>query len=455
MYKFYINKITNDHHYEELVKVFLRREEYEIVMNFNKKDITVDDINSFLINDVDSIERDEILRELYIKLTEITGHEHLWGSMIGVRPLKPAINAFELTGDLEKAKEHLKAYYILSDKKANMLIDILEYQMNNVVAAEENTVGIYIGIPFCPSRCAYCSFTSNIAKTGEVDRYLEALIKEIEYIGRTGLKPESIYIGGGTPSVLDENQLELLVGEIKENIDLSGLKEYSFEAGRPDTVSIEKLKILKKYDIERISINPQTFSQDTLVKIGRNHSVDGIYRAYDMAKEVGFKSINSDIIAGLPDEEISDFENTVDKIIQLNPENVTVHSLAVKKGSKLEETNPNYYRNNGELVMNMLDLADKKLKENGYSPYYIYRQKHMAGALENIGYQRDKTHCIYNIRIMNERQSIIALGAGGASKIYFPSEERHERVPNVSNYEVYIARIEDMINRKKGYLGGN
>ncbi|NLY81229.1 MAG: coproporphyrinogen dehydrogenase HemZ [Clostridiales bacterium] len=455
MFKFYIDKITNDHYFEELSKVFLPRDEYEIVMNFRKEDIAVDNVDSFLINDQGSTERDVIVRELYNKLVELTGHEHLWGTLTGVRPLKPAIKAFELTGDLEKTKEYLKEQYLLSDKKTDMLASILEYQISNVDPVKEDTIGLYIGIPFCPSRCSYCSFTSNIAKVGEVDRYLEALIKEIEYVGRIGLKPESLYIGGGTPTVLNGKQLELLLSEIKENIDLSSLKEYSFEAGRPDTVTREKLEILKKYGAYRISINPQTFSEETLAEIGRNHSADEVYKAYEVAKDVGFDSINSDIIAGLPGESLSDFENTIDRIIELSPENITVHSLAVKKGSKLDQTNPNYYRNNGELVLEMLDLADKKLKESMYSPYYIYRQKHMAGALENIGYQRDKTHCLYNIRIMNERQSIIALGAGGVSKIYFPEEDRHERVPNVSNYDIYIARIDEMIDRKKGYLGGN
>lgn len=455
LFKFYIDKITNDHYFEELSKVFLPRDEYEIVMNFRKEDIAVDNVDSFLINDQGSTERDVIVRELYNKLVELTGHEHLWGTLTGVRPLKPAIKAFELTGDLEKTKEYLKEQYLLSDKKTDMLASILEYQISNVDPVKEDTIGLYIGIPFCPSRCSYCSFTSNIAKVGEVDRYLEALIKEIEYVGRIGLKPESLYIGGGTPTVLNEKQLELLLSEIKENIDLSSLKEYSFEAGRPDTVTREKLEILKKYGAYRISINPQTFSEETLAEIGRNHSADEVYKAYEVAKDVGFDSINSDIIAGLPGESLSDFENTIDRIIELSPENITVHSLAVKKGSKLDQTDPNYYRNNGELVLEMLDLADKKLKESMYSPYYIYRQKHMAGALENIGYQRDKTHCLYNIRIMNERQSIIALGAGGVSKIYFPEEDRHERVPNVSNYDIYIARIDEMIDRKKGYLGGN
>ena len=173
---------------------------------------------------------------------ELTGHEHLWGTLTGVRPLKPAIKAFELTGDLEKTKEYLKEQYLLSDKKTDMLASILEYQISNVDPVKEDTIGLYIGIPFCPSRCSYCSFTSNNAKVGEVDRYLEALIKEIEYVGRIGLKPESLYIGGGTPTVLNEKQLELLLSEIKENIDLSSLKEYSFEAGRPDTVTREKRK---------------------------------------------------------------------------------------------------------------------------------------------------------------------------------------------------------------------
>jgi len=449
LYRFYINNITNTHYYEELTKVFFQRDEYEIIMG---KDGYKNEENSFLINSMGSFDRDHIVKELYNKLCELTGHGHTWGTLTGVRPLKPAILAYEKCGSMEKTKEFMRTNYMVSEAKVNLLTDILNYQLKTTWTLNEDDISVYIGIPFCPTRCSYCSFTSNIPRDGEIDRYLKALYKEIEYLGRLNKSIETMYIGGGTPNILDERQLIELLEVIKNNLNLKNLKEYSFEAGRPDTINKAKLDILKKYGVNRISINPQTFNEKTLEEIGRRHTVEEVYNAFELAK--GFEGINSDLIAGLPGEDLADFGNTLNKMIEICPENITVHTLSVKRGSRLDETNPNYYRQMGELVKDMLELADKKLREKGYYPYYIYRQKHMAGALENIGYMRENKSCLYNIRIMNERQTIIALGAGGISKIVYPKENRHERVPNVSNYEIYIDRIDEMIDRKKGYIGG-
>jgi len=449
LYKFYINNITNTHYYEELTKVFFSRNQYEIIIGTDGYEFNE---GSFAINKIGSDNRDDIVRELYHKLCELTGHEHTWGTLTGVRPLKPAILAYEKHKNINDTKAFMKSNYMISEEKANLLMDILNYQLSSTWELNDDDISVYIGIPFCPTRCSYCSFTSNIPRDGEIDRYLNALYKEIEFLGTLNKSIETIYIGGGTPNILDERQLEELLNKIDSNLNLKNLKEYSFEAGRPDTINVEKLNILKKYGVDRISINPQTFNEKTLIEIGRDHSIKEVYDAYSLAK--GLNGINSDLIAGLPGEGIGDFENTLDKMIEIYPENITVHSLSIKRGSKLDETHPNYYRESGELVAQMLDLTYEKLRNNGYAPYYIYRQKHMAGALENVGYMRDDKSCLYNIRIMNERQSILALGAGGISKVVYPKENRHERVPNVSNYEIYIDRIDEMIDRKKGYVGG-
>ena len=267
-----------------------------------------------------------------------------------------------------------------------------------------------------------------------------------------GITPETIYIGGGTPTTLRADQLKALIEQIKNFFDLSKLKEFTIEAGRPDTITDEKLETIKKQGIQRISINPQSMKQHTLDLIGRSHKPEDITSAFALASSYRFQSINADIIAGLPEENTEDFINTLEELIGLNPENITVHCLAVKRASKLKDIDKDFHYKQAEIVAEMLEASRKILGDAGYIPYYMYRQKHMAGAFENTGYCKKDKDCIYNIRIMDEHQTIIALGAGGITKVYYPAENRLERVANVTNYQEYINRIDEMLDRKEKNL---
>lgn len=286
--------------------------------------------------------------------------------------------------------------------------------------------------------------------------YLNALLREITavgtYLSNKGWYPESIYVGGGTPTILSAGEMRALLTCIENNLDMTQIKEITVEAGRPDTIDREKLEGLKEAGVERISINPQSMKSDTLDLIGRNHEPETIIEAYKIARNTGFPIINMDLIAGLPGEKLCDFQSSLNRILDLHPENITIHTLAVKRASKLKTIDAEYSYRQGELVKEMLDYGQDILKKSGYSPYYLYRQKQMTGNLENVGYALPGTESIYNIRIMEENQNIIAMGAGGISKFIYPEENRLERIPNVSNYEIYIERIDEMINRKLKHI---
>lgn len=268
----------------------------------------------------------------------------------------------------------------------------------------------------------------------------------------TGIIPETIYIGGGTPTTLNAEQLNKLINQIKESFDMSQVREFTIEAGRPDTITEEKLMVIRNHDISRISINPQSMKARTLELIGRSHQPEDIEQAFAIAKKQGFDNINADIIAGLPEEDVDDFLHTLNRVIELDPESITVHCLAVKRASKLIEQDPDFHYKQAERVAKMLTSSRDILAQAGYVPYYLYRQKHMAGAFENIGYCKPDKDCIYNVRIMDEHQINIALGAGGISKMYYPEENRLERVPNVTNYQEYIKRIDEMLDRKENNI---
>lgn len=389
-----------------------------------------------------------------------------WGTLTGVKPVKLTRELFEGKIDPnskigkswgshseDEVRRILMEDHEVSKEKTDLLVEIYKYQSEKLGKPDRKSIGMYIGIPFCPTRCLYCSFTSNQKPKEEIERYLVALKKEIEYCGKrmkeTGIYPESIYIGGGTPTTLDEFELDDLLKTISHNIDLCKLKEFTVEAGRPDTITKEKLDVLKKNNVSRISINPQSMKERTLELIGRSHRPSDIRNAFVLANEVGMDNVNCDLIAGLPEETPEDFINSLNEVISFGPKNITVHTLALKRASKLIEEDDKYHEKEAEIVPIMINSANEILRANGYKPYYLYRLKRMAGALENVGWQKEETPSIYNIRIMDEMQSILALGAGAISKIYFPDENRLERVANVSNYEVYIDRLDEMLSRKE------
>ena len=383
-----------------------------------------------------------------------------WGELTGVKPVKLTRELFKgnpYNGRQPHEKDEVFRILTeergLSREKADLIIEIYEYQQQVLKGENYTSCGLYIGIPFCPTRCLYCSFTSNQKPYEEIERYLEALIKEIGYVGKrlkeTGMGIETIYIGGGTPTTLDDGQLERLLDAVLHNFDLCKLREFTLEAGRPDTITKEKLSIARTHGVDRISINPQSMKKRTLELIGRSHSPEDILRAFEIADASGIPVVNCDLIAGLPEEDVGDFEKTLETVLGLGPLNITVHTLALKRASRLIEQDTTYHETHSDVVSDMIELSHEMLRGAAYRPYYLYRLKRMAGALENTGWCKDDTAGIYNIRIMDEQQSILALGAGGMSKVFFPEENRLERVPNVSNYEVYIERLQEMLERKE------
>ena len=455
MYRFYINNIEDDYHYMELARVFLPDDGFETIAYSGKSVAHLLGKNSFFVNEKGSNDREEIKREFYELLSGITGVRPPWGTLTGVRPLKPALEICR-DSSVSEMEYIIKDRYLMSESKASLLADIADYQLSHVTGVPWEKASMYIGIPFCPTRCAYCSFASNVAPADEHSVYLENLLKEISYAGKladkNGTVLESIYIGGGTPTTLNSVQLERLISRVSEayGIDPSGL-EFTVEAGRPDTITKEKLDTLKKLGIERISINPQSMKDKTLRLIGRDHSADDIREGFRIARETGFDVINADLIAGLPEEDINDFESSLREMVDLGAENITIHTLSVKRGSRLRESDPAYFRHNADTVSAMLDLSRKMLSSAGYRPYYIYRQKHQIGALENVGWCLPGKHSIYNIRIMEDKQTVIGLGAGAVGKVYHPAEDRLERIANVSNYKIYSERFDEMISRKDEY----
>ena len=445
MYKFVIKGIDNTNQYEELIKVFLTSDEFELISEDSEE------MQSAICFSYEG-DKDKLKREIYRFLEKETGKSPKWGILTGIRPVKLAGEMTDKIGPEDTLKS-LKEDYLLHNEKSTLITDILGYQRKLLGKPAHDSLSMYIGIPFCPTRCLYCSFTSNQVKKPEIDRYLEALHKEIEYCGlklreRNDVL-ESLYIGGGTPTTLDEFQLAELLEKVKNSFDLSNLKEFTVEAGRPDTITPEKLKVIKDYGVGRISINPQSMKQGTLDLIGRAHTTEQTLDAFRMAREAGIECINADLIAGLPEESVEDFKNSLDTMIGLGAENITVHTLAVKRASRLKEVDAQFNYRKEEVREDMLTYAHERLAAEGYLPYYLYRQKHTSGSTENMGFCKNDTISAYNVRIMEEAQSILALGAGGISKVYYPEENRLERVANVSNYEIYIERIDEMIQRKE------
>lgn len=461
MYKIVLQNIENKYDFNELTKIFISEGEYELYTDFEFAQIETakGDANAYANEDNSIIitaggfSKNQVKQELYKKLSQITGKTPKWGIHTGVRPIKLVCELFDkYNGSEELVRDELSRIYLFSDEKLNLAVNIARLQRQILKPAPQNSVGLYIGIPFCPTRCLYCSFTSNELRTEKVEEYLSALFLEIEHtklkMNELSLYPESIYIGGGTPTTLSAEQLDRLLTKIEESYDLSKLVEFTVEAGRADTITRGKLEVLKNHNIKRISINPQSMKDETLALIGRNHTGKQVEDAFELAHSVGGFSINADVIAGLPQEKLIDFENTLTKLVSLNADNITVHTLAVKKGSKLVDIDSAYHIKRENVANDMVKLGYSVLKHMGYEPYYLYRQKYMAGALENTGYAKSGKESVYNIRIMDEHQTIVALGAGGISKAYFPAENRLMRVPNVSNYEIYISRIQDMLDRK-------
>ncbi len=400
--------------------------------------------------------RYEAGRLVYDLLHELTGKELPWGIMVGIRPTKHIYEYLEKGLSKDEIRHRFRDELYVSEKRTETAYNIAERERRILKSFDyRNGYSLYIGIPFCPTTCLYCSFTSYpVEKFGKyMDDYLTALLKEMEYVSHAlkGRELHTIYVGGGTPTALDERNLERLLDGIHRYFPVNSVLEFSVEAGRPDSITEGKLKLLKKYGVNRISINPQTLVQRTLDIIGRRHTVAEVYDAFEMARACGHDNINMDLIAGLTGESTEDMKVTLEGVDRLKPESLTVHTLAIKRAARLKLENDKYKSHAAKNVSGMLDLTMQYTAENGLNPYYLYRQKNMAENLENTGYALEGRECLYNILIMEEKQTILALGAGATTK-YVYDEEHLDRVENVKSLTDYIERTDEMIERKRVFL---
>ena len=378
-----------------------------------------------LLNDKDSLEKTYkkvALRAVFLAGRKITGKELEWGILTGIRPSKVAQDLLEEL-DLEEAKQILKDEYFLSESKANLVLDVAKYENEITKSTSFNECSVYISIPFCPSRCAYCSFISYAGKKlfSLIPDYLTRLMLDIEntskIIKENGLSVASIYIGGGTPTILDDKQLKDLLTKISECFDVNSLREFTLEGGRPDTITDQKLKIAKEYGVTRISVNPQTLNDDVLALIGRHHTANDFFDAYSKVAKSGINHINTDLIAGLDGDSFESFASTVDKILELSPSNITVHSFCVKKSAQILEDDKTVYERESSYAKNSVEYAYKRLIENGYVPYYMYRQKNTVENLENVGYAKKDALGLYNVFMMCDSHSVFGIGAGATTKL--------------------------------------
>ncbi len=380
--------------------------------------------------------------------------KNLWGDVTGIRPVKIARTLLGSGSTKYDFINKFQKELNVSKEKTQLTLDIAIREMNILEGFNKNDICLYIGVPFCKTRCLYCSFVTNSAANNKkyMREFIKELKKEIEYtaelLKKTDYNIVCLYFGGGTPTTLSAMDLEDVIIKCFECFKLENIVEFTVEAGRPDTIDREKLETLKKCGVTRISINPQTMNDNILKVIGRAHTVNDIYESFKLARDCGFDNINMDLIAGLPTETLDEFKNSVNRVIELAPECITVHTMSIKRGSILHEKLGDYALTDENIVESMVDYSTKMLYDNGYFPYYLYRQKHMVGNFENIGYSKEGKECLYNIMIMEETNSIISMGCGGVTKIVNLPNDRIERVFNVKEARDYVERIDEMIHRK-------
>ena len=390
---------------------------------------------------------------IYTALSEYTGKKLPWGTLTGIRPTKIPMTLLEQGTSKDEILHYMQEHYFVSTEKGELAIEIADREKKLLDTLHyENGYSLYIGIPFCPTTCLYCSFTSYpiFSWKKRMGEYLDALEKEIDFVAERYKDRvlDTIYIGGGTPTTLEAEELTRILNKLRKSFDLSHLKELTVESGRADSITYEKLLAMKEGGVTRISVNPQTMKQETLDLIGRKHTVEQVKEAFALAREAGFSNINMDLILGLPGETAEDVRNTMAEIKKLAPDSLTVHSLAIKRASRLNQ----WIEENGISLLNnteeTMGITMEGAGEMGLLPYYLYRQKNMSGNFENVGYAKESKFGIYNILIMEEKQTIAALGAGSISKRVY-ADGRIERCDNVKDVGLYIEKIDEMIERKR------
>lgn len=463
--------INHKFHYEmeKLVRIFMPDEKIEVVY-----DKTIDDFNLLTAVDTEitvTVNLDGFFKTLvaplcddnemqmgrmvYALFSEYTGFSPKWGVLTGVRPSKLLINTEKAMGR-EKTEEYFKTDLLVTDEKFRLARSVADQEERIIATSRPDSFSLYISIPFCPSRCSYCSFVSHSIENEKAKKllpqYVEYLVKELEITGKiaraNGLSLESVYVGGGTPSTLSAEQLKIMTDAVNNNFDLSTCREFTVEAGRPDTITEDKLRVLKNSPVDRISINPQTFVNSVLQAVGRRHTAEDTIEIFNLARKIGFNNINMDLIAGLPTDTFEGFCHSVDTALRLDPENITVHTLAVKRASGIGQNSPKIAAQNAVLASKMLDYTYENLKGD-YHPYYVYRQSKSAGSLENVGWAKGNTECIYNIFMMEECHTILSCGGGAVTKLKAPHSNEIERIFNFKYPFEYISGFDELTERKK------
>ncbi len=385
-------------------------------------------------------------------LTEILSIRPKWGVLTGIRPVKLAMQLHDMGLSEEEIRKKLKEERLVSDEKLDLLLTTMEHELEIRASSRPNSVSLYISIPFCPSRCSYCTFTSHsVEKAAKlIPQYVELLCGELKdiavLIDEIGLHLETVYMGGGTPTVLTAKQLDRVLSTVNESFDMTGVRELTVEAGRPDTITAEKLAVLKKNGVGRISINPQTMDDEVLAAIGRKHTAEDVKNAFALAKTFGFDSINMDLISGLPGDNMEKFRKTIAEVIAMNPDNITLHTLTVKHGANLAPMAQSVFAATADA---MNEYAYGEFAKAGYFPYYLYRQKGTVDNLENVGFCKPGKAGIYNIFIMDETHTVLSAGAGGVTKMKAPYDKKIERIFNFKYPYEYIERFELMNERKE------
>lgn len=394
-------------------------------------------------------------RALFSAGKELLGHIPPWGILTGVRPAKIARALIRDGNGITKSKRILRDEYFLNPQKAALAVSVAALEMKILKKTQKGLCSLYISIPFCPSRCSYCSFVSYTTPRllSLIEPYVEALCHELDEtfdsIDKVGLTLSTIYIGGGTPTTLSASQLRRILTKIASRTDVTALAEFTLEAGRPDTITEEKLAVAKEFGVTRISVNPQTLNDDILRDIGRRHTTEDFFRAYEIAKSSGINDINVDLIAGLPGDDFKNFSETVDKIIELDPTNITVHTFCVKKASDALKNNSNIYSVSGGDAVKCVSYSQIKTKFAGYKPYYMYRQKNTVGNLENVGFAKEGHEGLYNVFMMEETQTIFAVGAGAVTKLVAENSDDPKNIERIFSPKYPYEYLREYDTRKE------
>ena len=464
-----LSVINHTYHYEmeKLVRIFLPNEKIEVVDGFTEEfnlltkvdsdifvEVKFDGFNKNLSAPLCNDNEMQMGRMVYKLLSEYTGFYPQWGVLTGVRPSKLLINTEKEMGR-EKTREYFLNDLLVTPQKYELARSVADYEEKIIATSKENSYSLYVSIPFCPTRCSYCSFVSHSIENEKakalVPQYVEKLCEELKITAQIAkdleLNLESIYIGGGTPTTLNANELSILANTIGKYFDLTNCREFTVEAGRPDTITEDKLRALKNSPVDRISINPQTFIDSVLKAVSRCHSSEKTVEAFNLARKIGFDNINMDLIAGLPTDTVEGYCYSLDKAFSLDPENITVHTLAVKRASTIGTNSPKVTAENANKANEMLKYTYDKLKGD-YHPYYMYRQSKSAGSLENVGWSKENKECIYNIFMMEECHTILSCGGGAVTKLKAPKDSVIERIFNYKYPFEYVNGFDEIINRK-------